>query len=491
MKRGHLVLTTLTLVFALSAGSCVNSPELPKWQLFDGNWDDLRVYKVGLINDEELSPELLQDATVYHLDLVISANLWTLTGREQVRYTNREMVDLEEIYFRLFPNVSGGWTTISTVLVDTETANFDVESNVSVLRVLLPEKLQPGNAVTLEINFTVDIPQSPSGNYGLFGHFDNILALDSCYPVIPVYDHAGWHIELGPSFGDKTFLDVSFYMVRVTAPANLVLVASGSEVRREAKGEEQVVTFSAGPVRDFYLVASSRFTRVSSVVGETTINNYTIPETIDYTNLILTVAEDSLKSFNTRFGIYPYNELDIVVLNMEGNAAGVEYPGVFGVSVKIHTRLEVLESTIAHEVGHQWFYNVVGNDQINEPWLDEAITQYVTGLYYLDRYGEHGWLGFRQSWVDRWNKVNQQTIPIGLPVVAYQANEYSPIVYGRGPLFIEVLADRIGEQAFSKCLRQYYQSNKWQIVTTESFKNHFQTCTTSDLNELFEEWVLP
>jgi hypothetical protein len=494
IKRSRLVLVTLAFGFIMSAVSCgtpSSHPDSPEPQLFDGNWDTLRDYEIGLIKAEVPSLKLLQDATVYHIDLVISANLLTLTGREQVRYTNREVVDLDKIYFRLFPNVSGGQTTISGVLLDTEKINFDMEYGNSALRVILPEVLKPGNSITLDIDFTVDIPQSPSGNYGLFGFFNDILALDSWYPVIPVYDNNGWHIELGPPYGDKTFLDASFYLVRVTSPADLVFVTSGSEIRQEVKNGEKVLTFIAGPVRDFYLAASSRFTRTSSKVGETTINNYTVPEIIGNENFVMTIAADSLKSYNARFGEYPYKELDIVPLNMESNAMGIEYPGVFGFNVNIYTRTDILEATVAHEVGHQWFYNIVGNDQVNEPWLDEAMTQYITGLYYLDRYGEDGWSGFRQSWINRWNKANQQAIPVGLSVAGYTADEYGPIVYGRGPLFIEALADKIGAQTFKKCLRSYYQANMWQIATTESFRNHFETCTTSDLSTLFEEWVLP
>ncbi|MCK7481703.1 MAG: hypothetical protein M0C28_34445 [Candidatus Moduliflexus flocculans] len=37
-----------------------------------------------------------------------------------------------------------------------------------------------------------------------------------------------------------------------------------------------------------------------------------------------------------------------------------------------------MESTVAHEVGHQWFYHLVGNDQLDDPWLDESLTQFVT-----------------------------------------------------------------------------------------------------------------
>lgn len=477
------------LLLVLGATACV-APRPAAPQLFDGNWDDLGVYKADLVKSEEKSLALLQDATVYHLGLAISDDLLTLTGREQVRYTNRETVDLDKVYFQLFPNVSGGKATISAVMVDADTAVFAYEPGDSALRVTLPEVLKPLDSITLQVDFSVDIPQSPSGNHGLFGYFNDILALDGFYPVIPVYDAVGWHIATSPPIGDKTFFDASFYLVRVTAPANLVLVASGSEVRRETKDGEQVVTFAAGPARDFYLAASSRFTRVSIFVGETTINSYAFPEQIARVNLALTVAENALRSFNARLGDYPYTELDIVLLNMEGGAAGIEYPGIFGTNRAI-TRDDILESTVAHETGHQWFYNVVGDDQVNEPWLDESTTQYITGLYYLDRYGEIGWRYYQQTWISRWNTIGQRKIPVGLPVASYQDTEYVAIVYGRGPLFVEALSGKIGEPAFDACLRKYYQSNRWQIVTTETFQDNFEACSASDLGELFREWVLP
>jgi len=92
----------------------------------------------------------------------------------------------------------------------------------------------------------------------------------------------------------------------------------------------------------------------------------------------------------------------------------------------------MIESVVAHEVGHQWFYNVVGSDQINEPWLDEAVDQYVTGLYFLDAYGKSGYDGYRSTWQSRWERVSRANIPIGMPAEKYQGKEYGAIVYGRG-----------------------------------------------------------
>ena len=56
-----------------------------------------------------------------------------------------------------------------------------------------------------------------------------------------------------------------------------------------------------------------------------------------------------------------------------------------------------MEGTVAHEVGHQWFYNLVGDDQLDDPWLDESFAQFATLQYFTDEYGASGADGFRNS----------------------------------------------------------------------------------------------
>jgi aminopeptidase N len=70
-------------------------------------------------------------------------------------------------------------------------------------------------------------------------------------------------------------------------------------------------------------------------------------------------------------------------------------------------------------------------------------------------------------------------------------NEYGAIVYGRGPLFLTALADKMGQQAFDEFLRDYYQTHKWGIGTGETFKQLAEQHCQCDLTTLFEEWVYP
>ena len=458
--------------------------------------DNRAIFRQGLIEAEQEVLDRLPGASLYHIDLQISDDLLLLEGHEEVRYTNQEDEPLNEVYFRLFPNIAGGAASVSALQVDGQDVEPIYELQDSALRVPLPAALQPGEQVEFQIDFQVEVAQEMEARYGLFGYFEGVLVLDEFYPVIPVYDDEGWNVEVPPPGGDVTYYDASFYLVRVTAPADLTVVASGIEVSSEYKANGQVLTFAVGPARDFYLVVSEDYTVISETVGKTTVNSYAFPEQVDGAKLALQFATDALRSYSERLGAYPYTELDVVSTPMQ--ALGMEYPGVVTIALNLYdpnaeiggARAKIiLESTVAHEVAHQWFYNVVGNDQVDEPWLDEAVVQYLTGLYYEDVHGKRAAQRYRRSWENRWERVDRADIPIGLPVRAYQDNQYGAIVYGRGPLFIATLAEKMGQETFDEFLRHYYQSNKWDIGTSDEFRQLAEQHCRCDLTALFEEWV--
>jgi hypothetical protein len=457
----------------------------------DDDWDDRSIFREGLVEAEQGVLDRLPGATVYRIDLRISDDCLTLWGHQQAHYTNREDKALDEIYFRLFPNLGGGEATLSAVQVDGRDIDPVYELQRSAVRVELPTRLEPGEQVDVQMDFVVKVPQGMDGNHGLFGFSEGVLALDEFYPVIPVYDDEGWNVEIPSPNADVTYFDASFYRVRVTAPAELILVASGVEVGHEQEGGTQEVTFAAGPARDFYIAASERYVVVSETVGETTINSYTVAEWPEKSQLALQYAGTALQSFNRRFGVYPYTELDVASTPMD--ALGVEYPGIMGIALTLYapdqSSQPFFESTVAHEVAHQWFYNVVGSDQVDEPWLDEAVVQYATWLYYADTYGEPAAQGFRDYWESCWARVDRAAIPVNLPAEAYTEEEYVPIVYCRGPLFVMALADEMGQEHFDRFLRDYYESHKWGIGTAVAFRQFAERHCQCDLTALFAEWA--
>ena len=214
--------------------------------------------------------------------------------------------------------------------------------------------------------------------------------------------------------------------------------------------------------------------------------------------LALKTAAEALRIFNERYAPYPYTELDMVATPTL--AFGIEYPGLVAITNRIYgpddtyngTPIEIyLESTVAHETGHQWFYNLVGDDQLNQPWLDESLTQFITWQYYADRYGAGSAEGFKQSLEDRWARVDNAKIPVGQPVAAYDGTQYSAIVYGRGALFFFALRDQMGQDKFDTFLKDYAQKYTWEIATTDRLKSLAEKDCGCDLAPLFKEWITP
>jgi dienelactone hydrolase len=484
--------------------------ELPAPNLFDIDWDDREVFRDGLIDAEAGVLDEMSGASIYHLDLTVSPDLRHIAGQQEVRYTNQENVPLEEVYFHLFPNLLGGDISVDNLAVNGQPIEPEYILNqvldeldsdrtrevATMIRVPLDEALAPGEQVVISLDYRVLVPAEGGSNYGVFATIDDVMALAHFYPQIAVYDDAGWQIDVPPPNADVTYADSSYYLVRLTAPDGQVTVTSGNLLDESEKGDLQTSVYAAGPVRDFYIASSDRYTVVSDMLGETRVNSYGFAEFSEQNQRALEVAIAALESMGNRLGTYPFTEFDIAPT--PNLALGVEYPGVIVIRSALYDPDATLgntpapfyaESTTAHEVGHQWFYSVVGNNQLTEPWLDESLTQYITYLYYVDTYDPQAAAAFRESFVDRWGRVEGEDIPIGMPAGNYQGSEYSAIVYGRGPLFFEALSQEMGEDTFNAFLRDYYQQNKWGIATGAELKALAEEHCGCDLSGLFAEWV--
>jgi hypothetical protein len=459
-------------------------------------WEDRSIFKAGLIASEQSVLDELLTASIYHIEFKIADNLFHLTGMEEVRYTNAETVPLNEVRFRLFPNILGGEMTISNLKVDGGTVRPKYELEDSLMTVPFSPALEPNQSLVIQMEFAVTVPQTLESNYGVLAYADDVLALAHAYPMIAVYDDEGWNAEIPPESGDVTYADASFYIVRVHAPKEVRLVTTGRDVSRDEADQDQVLTVASGPARDFYLAASPFYEEVSQTLGEVTIRSYAPGKLKDGAQMALEVASKAIEDFSADYAPYPYTEFDIV--STPTLALGIEYPGMIAITSRIYnvnsdyrgTPAGVyMESTVAHETGHQWFYSLVGDDQLDDPWLDESLTQFATLQYYADEYGANGEAGFRSSLEGRWANVGNAKIPIGLPVAAYSGQEYGAIVYGRGPLFFVALRDEMGREVFDQFIKDYTESLSWDIATPEKLKSMAEEHCSCDLTPLFEEWV--
>ena len=470
----------------------------PLAPIFDIAWDDRAIYARGLVAP---AAEDVPGAPVYHIDITIADDLRTVTGRQTVFYTNMEDAPLSEIVFHLHPNLLDSAIEVSDLTVDGAPAPTTISrAKRSILTVALPAPLPPGAMTTLDMHFVTEVATDIGRNYGVLAIYDGILALAHFYPMLSVYDATGWNTAEADVQGDLTYSDAGYYLVRVAAPAGVTVVASGVAVEEEAlsqeEGEQRTTVYAVGPARDFYLAAGD-FAVVSGTAGATTINSYAPAELRDGAALALDVAAAAIGINEARLSPFPYTELDIVTTPTA--ALGIEYPGLIVGTLRMYDITatnqagvgydDILESTTAHEVMHQWFYNLIGNDQLDEPWLDESMAGYQTYRYYADRYDQAAGDAYFGNFAGRWESVDRAEIPIGLPVRAYQGPEYGAIVYGRGPFFLRALEEQMGRETFDAFLRDYAAAFRWGISTTADFQTLAEARCGCDLEPLFAAWV--
>lgn len=433
-------------------------------------------------------PDTLALAPRYAISLTVDIARSQVTGEQQVLYTNTEEVPLRDLYLRLFPKTPayGGEMRVNSIRLNGKPASPEVRLGGSALRLLLNPPLAPMEAVTLSMAFTVTVPLTDGVDYAQFSYLRGVMALPEVYPLIPVYDDEGWNVEVAPEYGDAVYSDVAFYRVDVTAPPTMTLVASGTCTVREAGRW----SCQAGPVRDFALILGDDYQVASQVAEGVIVNSYFYSDHREGGERVLKTAADALTLYSRLFGPYPYEELDVVETPTQ--AGGIEYPTLVVISDRLYTGHPRLEWVVAHEVAHQWWYGVVGSDQVDEPWLDEALTQYTTLLYHEFLYGaETATRILEDDFQATYDRLveEENDMPAGLPVAAYPRDLYGPVVYRKGALYFHALRQQVGDEGFFAILRAYYRRHRYGIATPGSFLATVKTVTGSEHRDLFERWI--
>jgi len=447
----------------------------------------------------------LATAPLYEIQLKVDFATLTFQGQEVVYYTNNEKVTLERVYFRLLPNghasYGNGSLEVTDVLVDGLPAAIHLSVSDTVLEVQLPEGLKPGEAARFDLAFAGVVPrdfggaETPAG-YGIYNYSDQVLALSGWYPILAVYDEDGWNLDPVSPIGDSVYSDIAFYLVDLTAPREVVVASTGIQVDSQEAANGLRRQYASGPARDFFLIMSSKYKVTSAEVDGTLVNAYYLPGAEEGGQAALAIAQDSLHIFNQKFGPYPYNEFDIAAAPMR-NALGVEYPGVVLVADQLYADPEQPSFVIAvaHEVAHQWWYNVVGNDVFDEPWLDEALTTYSSSLYYQEMVGAGAYRGFTEYWQARYEEMaaagNDDVITASLAYFESLPAQhiYGGVVYTKGALFFKALRDEIGDQHFFTALQNYYRDHQYQIARSEDLLAAFEETAGEELDDLYQEWL--
>ena len=183
---------------------------------------------------------------------------------------------------------------------------------------------------------------------------------------------------------------------------------------------------------------------------------------------VVDVAKSSMEIFSELFGDYPYNTFSVVASDFY--IGGMEYPMLVMIDETLYNKENkfLLEYVIAHETAHQWWYSVIGNDEVNEPWLDEALTEYSTILYFENKYGKE--TGDKLIKTMDVQTKSFKTTDIFKATTEYKDSaDYSLSVYTKGAVIFNEIRTQVGDDLFFETLKEYYNKYKFENVNGSQF----------------------
>jgi hypothetical protein len=283
-----------------------------------------------------------------------------VTGDLSVRFTPDLPTD--RLVFRLWPNGpkqlrAGSRLDVGPVTVDGAAARTE-QPDPTTLVVPLGHTVDRGETITASMPWTLHLPGAVSDRIARIG---DTVRLGSFFPLLAWEPGVGWATE-PPTVNnaESSTSPVADVELQVTAPPGLQVFATGEQT---GPGH-----WRGSAVRDLNIVAG-RFRVVEGLAAGVRVTIAVEGGVADDPNRYLTGVVRAIDDLSRRFGPYPWPSYTVAVT--PALSGGIEYPMLVSAGPGSYGR------STPHEVGHEWFYALVGNNQGRDPWLDEGLASWA------------------------------------------------------------------------------------------------------------------
>jgi hypothetical protein len=509
-----------------------------------------------------------QQEVNYTIKVTLDDQLHMLRGSEEFVYTNNSPATLNSLYIHLWPNAyKDKHTALAKQLMmsgkdflfrnDPEYQGFidslDFKADgtsvkltydakhVDIALLTLNKPLAPGEKVVITTPFRVKLP---SGEVSRMGHIDQSYQITQWYPKPAVYDEKGWHqmpyLNQGEFYSEYGSFDVS-----ITLPENYTVGATGDlqterEIKRlnllaeyngvglrnpdidwsnidkhyessESSGVMKTLRYTQSRVHDFAWFADKTFRVLKGEVilpqsGRvvTTWAMYTENSADLWKPHALEYLHDGILKYSQWNGDYPYNQVTAVDGTISAGG-GMEYPNVTVIG-NVSTK-EELEVVIVHEVGHNWFYGILGSNERDFGWMDEGLNTLNEMRFVAEKYPDNtrlsdmaggaakklGFVGLSHK--DEGDVLYRCMSSFGVdqPIHSHSADfsqtNYGGVMYQKTGLVFHYLKAYLGDSLFDLCMHTYFDRWKFRHPQPEDFRVVMEAVSKQDLGWLFDDLI--
>ncbi len=492
------------------------------------------------------SQNYFQQEVNYEIDVKLDDKKHTLTGRMQIRYKNNSPNTLTEMYFHLWPNAyknkktafakqmrengkldfqfakkeDRGYIDSLDFHINGKKVSWELTENIDIARISLSEPIKPGEEVLIETPFFVKLPKT----FSRLGHVGQTYQITQWYPKPAVYDKYGWHPYPYLDQGEF-YSEFGSFVVHITVPADYVVQATGnlitpSEIERLKKREQKsrenlsknfsnsqekpfseespqgkykTLTFKQAKVHDFAWFAAKDYYFLSDTLKLPESGRIIKVQALFFDHSkkrwknALKYTKEAVLGYSEFVGEYPYDVVTVVQGPL-GAGSGMEYPTI---TILDGATDALLRRVIIHEVGHNWFYGILGFDERRFAWMDEGLNSFYEKLvaYKNRKVSQKQNQGFSdptEALVVPFVQGENKEQPLNEWAHKFSYINYFAMVYVKTPQVLFYLREFLGEETFDKAMKEFYKQWKFKHPYPEDMKKVFEKVSLRNLSWWFD-----
>jgi hypothetical protein len=271
--------------------------------------------------------------------------------------------------------------------------------------------------------------------------------------------------------------------IRYTVPSGLTTASNGTQLSATDNGIQAVTRWRESHPIATYLVSIASYPYTHTVdwyrpspTDSMRIDFFNYPETAGGAAAVQAKVKTMLGAYATRFGPYPFQDEKYghAQFNFSG---GMEHQTCTSLGAFV-------EFVVAHELGHQWWGDLVTCRDFHHIWLNEGFATYMEAIWAESQGGlaaYHSDLALNKYYG---------------PGTVYVANDQdearifdSNLSYDKGSWVLHMLRHVLGDATFFASMLQYRATNGYGTATTETFRAACETVSGRDLTKFFQQWV--
>ncbi len=461
-----------------------------------------------------------QQSVKYNIEVRLIDSLKTLDGNISIHYKNNSPDTLKYIWFHLWPNAyKNDRTALSEQLlknrltdlyfsdeikkglisnihfkinnVEAKTENHPLYEDI--IKLILTDPLLSGDSINIETPFYEKLPY----NFSRGGYVDSSFQITQWYPKPSVYDKYGWH-EMPYLHQGEFYSEFGNYKVSITVPQDYKVAATGVLFNYTEENKLKTLHYIQDNVHDFAWFADKNYIikhdTIQFINRTIDVYVYHYPDNKNVWRSSCNFIKNAVRTKNEWVGAYPYSSVTVVE-SPQNDIGGMEYPTI--TLVEKSNDASSLNEVINHEVGHNWFYGILANNEREHPWMDEGMNTYYDKRFKNWEQEKSIKNKLKESFIEKriTDDFESQLLKTLYLTRKDQAIEtksgdftesnYALIAYIKTGQWMNLLENEVGKKILDSIMHAYFEEWKFKHPYPEDFRLIAEKTSNKDLSNLF------